>query len=256
MARGKTPEPVMPADPTAWILDNGFAEFVLMHTSEIKYMVMLGYTFLHGCKVFKAVGPKAPFSYRFIYMVMACTGGGIIVPLLINSIPVPLSTDAYPIAIFTSYMIHTYAPVLREVIEISPVFKAAIVFLYETMRAFVVTKMTLAAAKAIEPSDFSFAVFGPIFCGTLGGCGGAFMPLSKGLDPIKEGLAPPMFSAFVAATFFHLFTTLATDVVYVEKKGKVMVALFFIAYGMYVNGVFKSATPAKKGKVDAAKKEK
>lgn len=56
-------------------------------------------------------------------MIMACTGGGIIVPILINSIPVPLAQDAYPVAIFTSFMIHTYVPVLREVIEISPVFK-------------------------------------------------------------------------------------------------------------------------------------
>ena len=28
-------EPVNVDDPTAWILDNGFAEFVLMHTNEI-----------------------------------------------------------------------------------------------------------------------------------------------------------------------------------------------------------------------------
>jgi hypothetical protein len=86
-------------------------------------MAMLGYTYLHGCKVFKAIGPKAPFSYKFINMILACTGGGIIVPILINSIPVPLAQDSYPIAIFTSFLIHTYAPVLREVIEISPVFK-------------------------------------------------------------------------------------------------------------------------------------
>jgi len=78
----KIPKPVEPKDPTAWILDNGFAEFVLLHTNEIvsvvlcfgvhlpvvedarlrkscssrfifllscqKYMVMLGYTYLQG----------------------------------------------------------------------------------------------------------------------------------------------------------------------------------------------------------------
>ncbi len=137
--------------------------------------------------------------------------------------------------------------------------QAAVVFLYETMRAFVVTKLTGAAAGAIAASDFSFPIFGPIFCGSIAGCGGAFLPMSKGLDPIKDaGLAPPMFSAFIGATFFHLFTSLATDVVYVEKKAKVIVAIFFISYGMYTNDVFKSLMPAKKeeGKVDATKKEK
>jgi len=119
------------------------------------------------------------------------------------------------------------------------------------MRAFVVCKLTGAAGAAIAPSEFSFPLFGPIFCGTIAGCGGAFLPLNKGLDPIKvDGLAPPMLSAFIAATFFHLFTNLATDVVYVEKKAKVMVAFFFISYGMYVNGVFKGFTSSK-----AAKKE-
>jgi hypothetical protein len=35
-------------DPTAWMITNAFAEFVLFHTDEIKYMCMLGYTFLKG----------------------------------------------------------------------------------------------------------------------------------------------------------------------------------------------------------------
>jgi hypothetical protein len=35
MARGKTVPEAPPSDPTAWIIENGFAEFVLMHTNEI-----------------------------------------------------------------------------------------------------------------------------------------------------------------------------------------------------------------------------
>jgi hypothetical protein len=35
-------------DPTGWLLDSDFAEFLLLHKVEIKYMAMLGYTFLHG----------------------------------------------------------------------------------------------------------------------------------------------------------------------------------------------------------------
>ena len=37
-----------PADPTAWLIDSGLAEFILMNTMEIKYMCMIGYTFMHG----------------------------------------------------------------------------------------------------------------------------------------------------------------------------------------------------------------
>jgi hypothetical protein len=100
------------------------------------------------------------------------------------------------------------------------------------LRAAVVVKFTMAGGKVIPPSDFSFAVFGPIFCGTIGGCGGAFLPLSKGLDPIRNGLAQPMLSAGIAATFFHLFThtSLSAGIKHADKKAHVIVAVFFIAH--------------------------
>lgn len=86
-------------------------------------MCMLGYTFLHGCKVFKKISKDAPFSYKFINLILACTGGGTIVPILINGFPVNMSQDSYPIAILVAYLIHTYAPVLRDVEELSTIFK-------------------------------------------------------------------------------------------------------------------------------------
>lgn len=41
-------EPEVVEDPTAWMINSGVAEFLLMHTNEIKYMAMLGYTYVHG----------------------------------------------------------------------------------------------------------------------------------------------------------------------------------------------------------------
>lgn len=35
-------------DPTGWMLSNAFADFLIMHTAEIKYLCMFGYTFYHG----------------------------------------------------------------------------------------------------------------------------------------------------------------------------------------------------------------
>ena len=115
-------------DPTSWIINNELANFVLMNTNEIKYMCMIGYTFLHGCKVFKKIGgnEKKTFSaYKLITMILACTGGGILVPIFLNTIPVTIAIDAYPIAILVSFGIHTYFPILREVVELSPYFKVS-----------------------------------------------------------------------------------------------------------------------------------
>jgi uncharacterized membrane protein YeiH len=68
-------------------------------------------------------GPETPLSYKFIRMILQCTGGGILVPIFINSIPVSLATDAYPIAICLSFLLHNYVPVIREVMELTPIFK-------------------------------------------------------------------------------------------------------------------------------------
>lgn len=106
--------------------------------------------------------------------------------------------------------------------------------LYEAQRASVVVKMTLAASTAIAPSTFSFPLFGPIFCGAIAGCGGAFFPLSKGLDPINDGLQPPMMTALIGATYFHLYlnTSLSDHCIDALYKAKVFVALFFISVSL------------------------
>ena len=122
--------------------------------------------------------------------------------------------------------------------------KAAMVFLYETLRAMVIVKFTYAAGSSLAPSEFAFPVFGPIFCGAIAGCAGAFLPFNKGLNPIRaNGLAPPMFTALVAATFFHLFLNLSTDVVDAKKKAHVGVAAWLILSGYYYNGILSLLIP-------------
>ena len=104
------------------MLDNEIANFLLLNQKEVLYMCMLGYTFLHGSKVFASTKDK-PISYKLVSMILACTGGGILVPLFINKIPVPLANDAYPIAILVSFAIHHYFPIVSDVMNLAPAFK-------------------------------------------------------------------------------------------------------------------------------------
>jgi hypothetical protein len=46
--RKKEDTAVPPTDPLAWLIDSGFVEILLLHTKEVKFMAMFGYTFLHG----------------------------------------------------------------------------------------------------------------------------------------------------------------------------------------------------------------
>ena len=48
------------------------------------------------------------------------------VPIFLNGIPVPLANDAYPVAILTSFALHYYFPILREVAALSKIFKVSI----------------------------------------------------------------------------------------------------------------------------------
>lgn len=49
MPFGKRAEESVPSeDPTAWLIAGSLAEFLLLHTDEIRYMAMFGYTYLHG----------------------------------------------------------------------------------------------------------------------------------------------------------------------------------------------------------------
>jgi len=232
---GKQPEMEPIIDPTAWMLENPFSEFVLLETIEIKILCMIGYTFFMGNKVFTALDNKNSISLKFVTMIMACTGGGILVPIFTNGIPVPLANDYYIMAILFSFMVHHFFPILRDVFKLSIPFQFLIIGLAESLRAAVVVGLLTAAQKAISPSAFSFPLFGPIMCGSIAGCGGAFFPLNKGLEPIKKGLALPMLTAFVASAIFHIFTStnLSEDCIDSRKKAHVHVAGFFILTGLF-----------------------
>jgi hypothetical protein len=224
-------------------------------------------------------------------MIFQCTGGGLLVPIFINAIPVSLGNDAYPICIFASTLLHMYCPILRDAVSMIPMLKvsdrdakksillmnknkqnksclvflsgqAALVVLFETQRASVVVKLTKAAAAAIPATNFSFPLFGPIFCGALAGCGGSFLPLTNGLAPLEHGLAPNMLSALVAATFFHLFlnTSLSDNVTDAAYKAQVVVACGFIGYSLVTdvglsNLFVVNNNDKKKGKMGKPKKE-
>lgn len=239
-------EPVV--DLTGWMLDNSIAEFILMHTIEIKFMCMVGYCFLGGVKVFSASPPKSSAAYKFINLIFTCTGGGILVPLFLNGLPVPLSNDYYVMAILISYAIHYYFPIIREVYKISPIFQTLIIVMFETNRTFVVTNFVNVAAKTIPPTAFGFPVFGPVMCGAVAGCGGAFLPFNKGLDPLFNGVNPPMLTAFIASAFYHIYlsTSLSEGCIGAKDKARCFVAYFFIAVALINSfGLVKKPEPVK-----------
>ena len=73
--------------------------------------------------------------------------------------------------------------------------------------------------------------------------------MSKGLNPIKkDGLAPPMFSALIGATFFHLAVHYGKhmEIPHIKDKARVLLAIWFIGHALYSNGLltFGASKPA------------
>lgn len=80
-------------------------------------------------------------------------------------------------------------------------------------------------------------------------------PLNKGLEPIKiDGLAQPMITSCIAATFYHLFnsTSISSGVIAAPKKAQVIVAVFFIVSNLYASGLLDLPT-RKPSPTDSAK---
>jgi hypothetical protein len=224
-----------PPDATAFLLQNPLADLLLMPTAGVRYMCMFCYCFYHGCKVFSAMPKDAAPSYKVVSFVMAATGGGILVPIFLNGIPVVLANDALALSIIVSYATHHYFPILRDVIAQSKILTVCFIVMFEIFRAGVAVNLIGLATKNIGPSVFGFPLFGPIIAGGVAGCGGAFFPLNKGLDPIKAGLATPMVSAITGSAAFHLFlnvSSLSEGVISATDKARFCLAFYFIVCGL------------------------
>eukprot|EP00316_Scyphosphaera_apsteinii_P012663 CAMPEP_0119303618 /NCGR_PEP_ID=MMETSP1333-20130426/5029_1 /TAXON_ID=418940 /ORGANISM="Scyphosphaera apsteinii, Strain RCC1455" /LENGTH=219 /DNA_ID=CAMNT_0007306345 /DNA_START=234 /DNA_END=893 /DNA_ORIENTATION=+ len=114
---------------------------------------------------------------------------------------------------------------------------ALISVLYEIQRCHVLmncavlSAVTLPAALA-QPSQDRAAVIGPLISGLLGGCGGGFMPLNKGLDPLAAGSNWRIGSSAVASIWLFLtahYPTTKAVIGLSTRTARVVAVIFFVA---------------------------
>lgn len=70
---------------------------------------------------------------------------------------------------------------------------------YEVMRCHVIIGSAGIATSSLKEG----ATVGPLVAGLLGGCGGAFMPLDKGLAPLANGSNWRFMSAALGSAWLH-----------------------------------------------------
>ncbi|GMI41778.1 hypothetical protein TrCOL_g9128 [Triparma columacea] len=203
---------------------------LLLGSFELKTMCLFIYVFVNLSRQRRDLESKPSF-YSFVNLIISSFGGGIIVPTLLNLPIVPFNDLNITVLIAVYVFQHTF-PKIVEVYRQSVLLHFFSTIMFQAYRATVVTSVILKAISSIPPSFYDSALFGPIFCGTIGGCGGGFMPLSKGLEPLKGGANASVLTAFMAATGFHIWLIKGGN----EIDGKIGVSLFLIGtalYGLY-----------------------
>ena len=109
-------------------------------------------------------------------------------------------------------------------------------------------------ANSSVPVSFAMVgmpLFGPIFAGSIAGCGGAFLPLDKGLAALTSPGQGPQ-TAFYGSIFFHSYVNLYGGS---PDAGQLGVALFFVVVGCGAVMKAKFANDKKEKEVKAAKKD-
>ncbi|CAM9633065.1 unnamed protein product [Choristocarpus tenellus] len=156
-------------------------------------------------KVVKASGGQMFWAQSLVLTFMVGFGGGILAPFLLGKPPVIFTNDLLvPLVTVAWFLVNLTEGVIFRVLG-TPVINQVMLVLGECFRANAMCGVVLAANKVISASKYyPIPLWGPILLGTIGACGGMFLPLDKGLQGLKNGAPWPMQSAFYGSMFFHL----------------------------------------------------
>jgi len=199
---------------------------MLLLQYEVKMLATFVYTFRGLANVRGVHKAGANSAFIFIAALMQSAGGGIVIPLLMNKTPAPFVNDMLVMTLIINMAVQHFAPSVVEIATDSTLINALLSTTFEIYRANGVCGAVKLGNSSLPASlDIGFPLFGPIFMGSIAGCAGGFLPLSKGLDPLKAGCKPNMKSGFAAAIFFHFWLNVwGGD----AAAGQILVALFFI----------------------------
>mmetsp|Transcript_87229 Transcript_87229/g.157117 ORF Transcript_87229/g.157117 Transcript_87229/m.157117 type:complete len:316 (+) Transcript_87229:91-1038(+) len=147
---------------------------------------------------------------------IAAFGGGFLSPMIVGHCPPPLREETFLWACVFSWYVTHYVPYVSaswKDLSRTRAMQLLLTVLFGIFKTQQIVGLIELAAKAIAEENlipqsryFSIPCAAPILCGFLGGCGGAFLPLTKGLLPIEQGKQWPVTASFVATVFYYVST--------------------------------------------------
>ena len=200
------PPPPPPFNPLEPLKD------AFLYSGDFKWMFyvsLAGFCAANGAAVLTAT-PKINYFHGCALMVLMCFGGSTMAAIMCGK-PVAFVCNEALVPVCLS--VWTVMYLLPDVtINFFKKNKVGILFtsaMYEMMRCHVLMNCTAMAAGTLGnvlavPSADRVPIIGPLIAGTLGGCGGGFMPLNKGLDPLEKGTNWRIGSGLVNSLWLHL----------------------------------------------------
>ena len=173
------------------------------------YVALAGFCAANARAILTA-SPKINYFHGCALMVLTCYGGSTISAIMVGAPVVFAVNEALVSVCLTVWTVMYLAPgMIIKLLKDTTIGSYLNSACYEIMRCHVLMNCSKQAATILPaalavPSADRVAIIGPLIAGTLGGCGGGFMPLNKGLDPLAGGTNWRILSAMICSAWLFL----------------------------------------------------
>jgi len=159
--------------------------------------------------------PKINYFHGCALMVLVCYGGSTMSAIMVGeSVAFVCNEALVPCCLATWTAMYLMPGAALSFVKDSSVGVVVTMIGYEIQRCHVLMNCTKQAAailptKLAQPAASRVAIVGPLIGGLLGGCGGGFMPLNKGLEPLANGTNWRILSAAMNSLWMFFSTQYA-----------------------------------------------
>ncbi|CAM9705004.1 unnamed protein product, partial [Chrysoparadoxa australica] len=192
---------------------------------------LLVYVLIASMRV-RAAGQRG-WTEAIVLIALTAFGGNLIASMATRQVPMVLADDSVlPLILICWYLVnHSPKDVVPGLLSV-PIIHQAIVLAMEAFRAGMLCDMVQAAENSDNTGIKS--LMGPAIVGLVAGCGGAFLPLDRGLRPIRNGLPWHIQSSLVGALFYHISVRYQSFVHYWigTYNARVCVVMLFCSVGV------------------------
>lgn len=195
-------------------MNGGMLQDVFLFTGDFKWMfyfTLVGFLLANARNILGAT-PNINFFHGCALMVLANFGGSATAHIMCGQPVGFVCNEALISCCFVTWtVVYLFPEPIISALKDNPIGRQLHSATFEIQRCHVLMNCSNMAAATLPPAlavpaPGRVAIIGPLIAGLLGGCGGGFMPLNKGLDPLASGLNWRMASAAINSLWLLLAT--------------------------------------------------